>query len=118
MNAASVRTVDRTILTDSLNETRGHLSAFRDAADVDPDVFGSAVNWLEIYDILDRVKDQSAKVLRPAPRALVDTYVHARTWLREFHPRLQNNPSDLYGRNQLDILIQRIERDLMQHAAT
>jgi hypothetical protein len=117
MNTAFVPTVDHAVLSDSLRETFDRLSRFREAARTRPGVFGSDVNWLEIYDILDRVRDQPAQVIRPAPRPLVDAYVRTRAWLREIHSRLRCDPADKYALRQLDILITRLERELLQHTA-
>jgi hypothetical protein len=76
------------------------------------------VNWLEIYDALDRVKEQSHQVIRPAPRALVDAYRRTRTWLREIHARLRNDSTDRYGIRQLDLLTRKLDQDLKQHVAS
>ena len=59
--------------------------------------------------MLDRVKDNSEKVLRPAPPHLVDGYRRTRTWIREILPLLVNNPQDVYGRRQLATLSRRLE---------
>jgi hypothetical protein len=70
---------------------------------------------MAIHDVLDRVKEQPRKVIRPAPRRLVDVYVRTRTWLREIHPRLRADPADCYARRQLGTLIERLQRDLARH---
>jgi hypothetical protein len=115
MNTAFIPTVDAAVLTDCLREARDRLFLFRDAARTEPAVFGSDVNWLEIYDILDRVRDQSMQVIRPAPRSLVDAYVRTRTWLREIHSRLRCDPADEYALRQLELLVTRLGRELLQH---
>ncbi len=117
MSATYVPTLDQAPLTAGLRETCNRLRQLCQAAEDDLSVFESDVNWLEIHDLLDRIKDRSEQVIRPAPRLLVDAYVRTRTWLREIHPRLRNDPEDGYGRRQLATLIQRLHRELLQFAA-
>ena len=83
MSTTYVPTLDHAALTAGLRETCDRLRQLCQAADEDLSVFESDVNWLELYDLLDRVKDRSEQVIRPAPRPLVDVYVRTRTWLRE-----------------------------------
>lgn len=118
MPVTYVRTVDHTIVTEALRATADRLSELQAAVDTEPSILGSDANWLEIYDVLDRVKDERHTVIRPAPLRLVDSYIRTRTWLREIHPRLRDNPKDRYGRRQLATLITRLERDLSQYATS
>jgi hypothetical protein len=117
MTTTFVPTLDQAALTTGLRETCDRLRQLCQAAEDDLSVLESDVNWLEIHDLLDRIKDRSEQVIRPAPRSLVDVYVRTRTWLREIHPRLRNDPEDGYGRRQLATLIQRLGRELLQFSA-
>jgi hypothetical protein len=117
MATAFVSTVDRAVLTETLQETLGRLRQIQEIVDPGPDVLVPDADWLEIYDVLDRVKDQRPPVIRPVPRMLFDAYVRTPNWLRELHPRLREDPADSYGRKQLAAVIVRLERDLIQHYA-
>jgi hypothetical protein len=107
-------TIDQAVLTASLQEALDRLMKIKAEITGTPPVLVRNADWLEIYDVLDGIKENSEKVLRPAPRQLVDAYRRTRTWIREIHPRLVHEPEDGYGRQQLEIMISRLSQDLVQ----
>src|SRR5262249_26855367 len=104
--------IDRAVLTPALAGALTRLRAI--AAQVGGGPAPPAADWLEVFDVVDGVKGDGKKTLRPASRPLVEAYVRARTWLRELTPRLTSDPADAYGRRQLTLLIQRLEEDLLR----
>jgi hypothetical protein len=110
--------VDHASLTEALRDTLDRLRQFQvELTDLATQGSMTHLGWLEIWDVLDGVKDNPDEVMRPAPRPLIDAYVRVRTVLREIHPMLLRNHEDIYARRELSTLIQKLERDLTFHGS-
>jgi hypothetical protein len=117
MTTRFVSIIDQTTVTYALRHLLERLRQFQAMLEAEPLVAPSSTDWIEARELLDPVKDDRQPVLRPAPRPLVEVYRRTRTWLREIHPRLHNDPTDRRSRTDLVTLIQNVEQALLEYAS-